>query len=94
MKSIILFVTFMLILPSITSAEYRYRVHIKDFQPSTSGDGYFCSMYVSNLTSQTVRVSGVETNFLTSNTWNHFEDSVWTTYRAGGLTTSGQMVAL
>jgi hypothetical protein len=94
MKSIILFLTFFLILPAISMAEYSYRVHIKDFHPAPTGDGYYCSMYVTNLTSQAVRVSGVETNFLTSNTWNHFDDSVWTTYRAGGLTTSGQMVAL
>lgn len=79
---------------NVAHADINYVVHIRDFQPTPEGDGYFCSMYVKNLKPDPVRVSAVETYFLTSNTWNHFVDTVWTVYRANGLTTTGPMVGL
>lgn len=94
MKSVILFLAILLSYPAASAADYNYRVHLRDFHPAQSGEGYFCSMYVRNLTPEIVRVAAVETNFLTNNNWNHSVDTVWTTYRAGGLVTTGPMVGL
>lgn len=96
MKEMKAFAFSIIMLFNTAHADNLYRVHVRDFHLST--DGYFyCSMYVQNLTFQTVQVSGVETNFQTSNSWIA-GDSVRTVYHvnswstnAGALWLNGQV---